>query len=231
MFFNFIKKEKQGFLEYQTGFTPSEIFMKIFGDIKKKISSFLKNEKQGFLEYQTGFTPSGIFNSLLSIIRNKMKKNLFNKKQDSLKFQSGFTLTELLVAIAIIGILSSIVLTSMSGARERAKDGKRISDIKQIQLALELYYDVNSAYPVDNGSQNILYNDPKPLTNFLKISQDPDGTNYHYWSTGQDYHLGAVLQQTNNALDDDDDATGGFEGSSSDCGSVTGTDFCYDVTP
>ncbi len=144
----------------------------------------------------------------------------------------GFTLTELLVAVAIIGILSSIVLTSMSGARNRAKDGKRISDIMQIQLALELYYDTNSAYPLDSGSQDTLYSgDPKPLATFLKIPKDPSDSNYEYWSTGQDYHLGAILQETNNALNDDADSLVGFNGNSDDCAGGGSTDMCYDVTP
>ncbi|MBL7053467.1 MAG: type II secretion system protein [Candidatus Portnoybacteria bacterium] len=141
------------------------------------------------------------------------------------KNNKGFTLMELLVAIAIIGILSSIVLTSMSSTRERAKDGRRISDIKQIQLALELYYDVNSSYPAG------IYGGE--LNTFLKVSNDPNGDPYFYFqlSSGQDYHLGAVLQQTNQLLDDDDDATGGFDGNSVDCAGNGIADMCYDLTP
>lgn len=59
----------------------------------------------------------------------------------------GFTLIELLVVIAIIGILSSVVLASLNTARTKAKDAKRLSDMKQIQLALEFYYDSNNQYP------------------------------------------------------------------------------------
>jgi prepilin-type N-terminal cleavage/methylation domain-containing protein len=60
----------------------------------------------------------------------------------------GFTLIELLVVIAIIGILSSVVLASLNGARKKGRDARRISDLKQIQLALEMYYDSNSSeYP------------------------------------------------------------------------------------
>lgn len=62
--------------------------------------------------------------------------------------QRGFTLIELLVVIAIIGILSSVVLASLNGARKKGRDARRISDLKQIQLALEMYYDSNSSeYP------------------------------------------------------------------------------------
>lgn len=59
----------------------------------------------------------------------------------------GFTLIELLVVIAIIGLLSAVILASMSGARAKGRDTKRVADIKQLQLALQLYYDQNSSYP------------------------------------------------------------------------------------
>ena len=62
-------------------------------------------------------------------------------------YKKGFTLIELLVVIAIIGILSSIVLASLNSARKKGRDARRVADIKQIQLALELYYDANSNYP------------------------------------------------------------------------------------
>jgi prepilin-type N-terminal cleavage/methylation domain-containing protein len=61
--------------------------------------------------------------------------------------KKGFTLIELLVVIAIIGILSSVVLASLSTARQKSRDAKRISDIGQIQLALELYFDRVQSYP------------------------------------------------------------------------------------
>lgn len=63
------------------------------------------------------------------------------------KTQRGFTLIELLVVIAIIGILSSVVLASLNSARKKGRDARRVADVKQIQLALELYYDANQSYP------------------------------------------------------------------------------------
>jgi len=61
--------------------------------------------------------------------------------------KKGFTLIELLVVISIIGLLSSIVLASLNVARIKARDAVRLSDMKSIQLALELYYDSYGRYP------------------------------------------------------------------------------------
>ena len=65
--------------------------------------------------------------------------------------KAGFTLIELLVVIAIIGILSSIVLASLNSARAKARDVRRIADLRQISLALELFYDQQGRYPVNSG--------------------------------------------------------------------------------
>lgn len=58
--------------------------------------------------------------------------------------QRGFTLIELLVVIAIIGLLSSVVLSSLNSAREKSRDARRLSDVKQMQTALELIFDDSS---------------------------------------------------------------------------------------
>jgi prepilin-type N-terminal cleavage/methylation domain-containing protein len=69
-----------------------------------------------------------------------------------LKRNKGFTLIELLVVISIIGLLSTIVLVSMGGARSKARDAKRQSDIRQILTAQEVYYDANNAAYYATGS-------------------------------------------------------------------------------
>lgn len=127
----------------------------------------------------------------------------------------GFTLIELLVVIAIIGILSSVVLSSLNTARVKGRDAARVSQIRQIQYALELYYDANGKYPaclfaggscgsaILNGSIHM-----------KTVPRDP-GSNlpYSYAATGSGtncsgYHLAASLDdKKNKALQNGSDAT------------------------
>jgi len=65
---------------------------------------------------------------------------MFNNKK-------GFTLIELLVVVAIIGLLSTLSIVALNNARARARDSRRLADIKQIQTALELYYSDVALYP------------------------------------------------------------------------------------
>ena len=60
----------------------------------------------------------------------------------------GFTLVELLVVIAIIGLLSSAVFAGLNSARVKARDAKRVLDLRTLQTALELYYDRYGTYLV-----------------------------------------------------------------------------------
>ena len=60
------------------------------------------------------------------------------------KNKTGFTLIELLIVISIIGVLSSVVISSLKTAREKARDAQRLSDVKQIQTALEMFYNENN---------------------------------------------------------------------------------------
>ena len=60
---------------------------------------------------------------------------------------SGFTLIELLVVISIISLLASVVLASLNSARAKARDVRRISDLKEVQKALVFYFDKYGKYP------------------------------------------------------------------------------------
>ena len=131
-------------------------------------------------------------------------------------YSRAFTLIELLVVIAIIGILTGIIVTNLSQSRAKARDAKRISDIGQIQLALELYYDRCKQYPattvlevVDINSLCTINNTTVNLISYIsKIPDDPNGASYNYLtlldSVGKaiDYVLHASLEGYNEVIKD-----------------------------
>ena len=59
----------------------------------------------------------------------------------------GFTLVELLVAVGIIGVLASVSVVSIGSVRQKGRDAKRISEIREIQKALEGYFSTRNSYP------------------------------------------------------------------------------------
>lgn len=146
----------------------------------------------------------------------------------------GFTLIELLVVIAIIGILSSVVLASLNDARQKSRDAKRVADIKQLQLAMELFFDSNSSYPTTSLSQ-------LAPSYIAVIPTDPLGNTAYYWdragTTGNsatDYNLGANLEaSSHSALGADVDSGNGGSidaGDDDGCSAEIGR-YCYSVKP
>lgn len=79
-----------------------------------------------------------------------------HKKGPALSRVEGFTLIELLVVIAIIGLLTTIGIVALNDARLKARDAKRLGDLKQLGNALELYYVGASTYP----AQDVVLGDP-----------------------------------------------------------------------
>jgi prepilin-type N-terminal cleavage/methylation domain-containing protein len=84
--------------------------------------------------------------------------------------QKGFTLIELLVVIAIIGLLSTLAVISLGNARAKSRDAKRVADVKQIQTALELYYNDTSQYP-SPAAASTFYTVGESSTNFKCIDK------------------------------------------------------------
>jgi prepilin-type N-terminal cleavage/methylation domain-containing protein len=68
-----------------------------------------------------------------------MKYSFFSKR--------GFTLIEVLVVVAIIGILTAILVVNFSAARQNAKNKSLRSSLGQVQLGLEVYKAQNNQYP------------------------------------------------------------------------------------
>ena len=109
--------------------------------------------------------------------------------------KSGFTLIELLVVIAIIGILSSVVLASLNSAREKSRDARRVSDIKQVQLALELYFDDNGGYPIA-ASYAALDLSTGGYMPSMPVDPSSGGTYYYEAAGATTYCLGSNMEGT-----------------------------------
>lgn len=125
--------------------------------------------------------------------------------------KKAFTLVELLIVIAIIGILATLVLTNLTGARERARDARRKVDLDSIAKSLRLYYNDNQSFPTANAFQ-INACSPSPCawgsaftstngqTAYMNsLPTDPSSTvgspvTYKYYSTGDTFALVATLE-------------------------------------
>lgn len=118
--------------------------------------------------------------------------------------RAGFTLIELLVVIAIIGILTTLIMTNLSGARERARDARRKSDLRAVQQSLRLYYNDNQSFPLtaDFPAAGASFNSggATPTVYLSSVPADPSSTaastvEYGYLSqAGANYLLVAQLE-------------------------------------
>lgn len=135
----------------------------------------------------------------------------------------GFTLIELLVIISIATLLSAIIINSLKSVRAKARDARRISDLREIGAALAFYYDDYGKYPAigwnwsfsDSGGCNwipglstymsgCIPHDPVNSREFSGLGPWGGGKNYIYGYlfnglTG-DYDLVALLEDPPNPL-------------------------------
>lgn len=129
--------------------------------------------------------------------------------------KKGFTLIELLVVIAIIGLLSTLAVVALGSARTKARDSKRLSDLRQLQTALELYYTDRNSYPNPHNS-TVLGGSSTACLNASgfgntgcsspymgQVPSDPlDTQNYSYTSAdGTTYSVTTTLEGTVDDLD------------------------------
>ncbi|MCL4354332.1 prepilin-type N-terminal cleavage/methylation domain-containing protein [Patescibacteria group bacterium] len=121
--------------------------------------------------------------------------------------KDAFTLIELLIVIAIIGVLAALLMANFIGVRQRSRDSQRKSDMRQIQSALELYRADESSYPAALPACG------DPLTGattsnvyIQKLPCDPvSGDTYSYTTTGtppMSYVLIACLENVNDSQKD-----------------------------
>lgn len=107
--------------------------------------------------------------------------------------QSGFSILEILVAVAIIAILSTVVVLNIAGAPGEARVAKAKQDIKTLESALEMYRLNNFTYPSTEQGLEALISRPSgtPAANnwrpggYIKqLPKDPWGQDYQFLSPG-----------------------------------------------
>lgn len=146
------------------------------------------------------------------------------------KTQKGFTLLELLVVIGIIGLLASILVVNLTSARRRARDTKRVADIRNLQTASEDYYGKNGKYPtlisdlVTAGNIPIWPLDPLTPSGTVCTGNSDNCYWYAYYTPAgalgpQSYSLGASLEDSGSQL----------LNQSRNCNSTTGTNCPYNA--
>lgn len=119
-----------------------------------------------------------------------------------LKKKSAFTLVELMVVVAVIGILSGIAVFNIPSIQKSARDSQRLSDLRQAQTILERVKAQVESYPLSNESYEIADHSWGSLWEEYnyRVPKDPlPSQKYVYVSDGQSYQLYAKFENPQSA--------------------------------
>ena len=115
----------------------------------------------------------------------------------------GFTIVELTIVIVIIGIITSAVTFSIGTVRKQVRDTQRLSDMKELQTALDAYYRAEGFYPSVITFGQSLVGPASGVTYLKTIPNDPmASTPYVYYpsSDGRSYSIVYYLEKSSNGL-------------------------------
>jgi type II secretion system protein G len=148
----------------------------------------------------------------------------------------GFTLLEILIVLAILGILATLLMANYFTSLKKGRDLKRKHDLDQVKMALKLFYSDEQRYPDDNGGgrineacsslpctwgSSLFGTTANPY--MRQLPRDPSGptSGYYYRQTenGDNFELHACLEYIAD------------QSGSDDCSSLTcATDWCYKIS-
>ncbi len=95
--------------------------------------------------------------------------------------KKGFTLVEILVVIAIIDLLATIIMISLSGVGEKGNNARRIEDIRSLHTALISYYYNETPYHFPNAADSMLDSSELASSYIIEIPEDPDPLDNGYF--------------------------------------------------
>lgn len=137
----------------------------------------------------------------------KLIKLLLNKISINKK---GFSLTELMIAISIVGATTTLASAQLDDILPMARDAQRKANIHQVQTVLNIYYNDIGQYPVSSNNQpsvedwqevKTLLEEANPYPYMPEVPNDPlsnDIYTYKYWSNGQVFK---IYYETEDPLD------------------------------
>ena len=134
-----------------------------------------------------------------------------------MRMRKGFTLIEILIVVAIIAILASIVLVGLGPTQQAGRDARRLSDLRQVQNGLELYFSKCGYYPGAAVAGSCSGTPFGQISTWVALKAsltgsgigvstmpaDPSAGHTYYYgttATGGSYVLGAVLENANGSV-------------------------------
>ena len=128
-----------------------------------------------------------------------------------INLRSGLSLVEMMVVISIIAVLSGVIYASFDDARKQARDKARMTALKELQLAVELYKAQNGTYPSSCGGSSDFFGPGEEMGDYYadcgdeyiqglvpdfidELPQDPKsesdlGMGFYYRSDGSSYKI------------------------------------------